>query len=101
MVLYDKGLEKIFIIDHEQIQFDRNYGWTLILIPEKPDGYLLDHEYFCIHDYIFDRSQSTHEDTNIMLKFISNEPNENESKCEVTEICDDNIQKNKRTINNK
>ena len=36
-----------------------------------------------------------------MLKFISNEPNENESQCEVTEICDENIQKKKRTINNK
>ena len=36
-----------------------------------------------------------------MLKFISNEPNENESQFEVTEICNDNIQRKKRTINNK
>ena len=62
---------------------------------------MLDHEYFCIHDDLFDRIQSTNQDNNSMLKFISNEPNENESQCEVTEICDENIQKKKRTINNK
>ena len=36
-----------------------------------------------------------------MLKYLSNEPNENESQCEVTQICDDKIQNKKRTINNK
>ena len=36
-----------------------------------------------------------------MLKFISNEPNENESQCEVTQICDDNIQEKKRSIKKK
>ena len=36
-----------------------------------------------------------------MLKFISNEPNENESHCEVTEIFNDNMKNKKRTINNK
>ena len=36
-----------------------------------------------------------------MLKFISNESNENESQCGTTKICDDNIQNKKRTINKK
>ena len=36
-----------------------------------------------------------------MLKFISNEPNENEYQFELIEICDDKIQKKNRTINNK
>ena len=27
LALYDEDLEKIFIIDHEQLQFDKNYGW--------------------------------------------------------------------------
>ena len=82
--LYDEYLEKIFIIDHEQLESDKNSGWTLIGITEKPDGNLSNHEYFCIHDDIFDRFQSTHQDRNIMWKFISNEPNENESQSEAT-----------------
>ena len=36
-----------------------------------------------------------------MLKFISNGSNENQSQCEVTDICDDKIQRNKRTNNKK
>ena len=44
--LYDEYLEKIFIIDHEQLKFDKNVGWTLIGIPEKPDVTLSGHEYF-------------------------------------------------------
>ena len=35
--LYDEDLEKIFIIDHEQLEFNKNSGWNLIGIPEKPD----------------------------------------------------------------
>ena len=84
--LYDEDMEKIFIIDHEQLQYDKNAGWTLIGITEKTDGSLLDHKYFCIHDDLFDIIQSTHQDNNIMLKFISNEQSENEPQCEVTEI---------------
>ena len=36
-----------------------------------------------------------------MLKFISNEPNENEYQCDKKEICDNNIQKKKMTISKK
>ena len=61
---------------------------------------MLDHEYFFIHDDIFDRIQSTHQDNNITLNFIYNEPNENESQREVTDIFDDMIQNKNRTINN-
>ena len=77
LYLYDEDLNKRFSINHEKLRFDKNYGWNLIVIPEKPDRSLLDHEYFFTHDDIFDRIQSTHQDKNIMLKFISNEPNEN------------------------
>ena len=98
LALYDEYLEKIFIINDKKLQFDKNSGQTLIGIPEKPDGTLLDHKYFFIRDDIFDRIQSTHQYNNIMLKFIFNEPNENEYQCEVTEICDDKIHNNKRTI---
>ena len=60
--LYDEDLEKIFIIYHEQLQFDKTDGWTLIGIPEKEDGILSDHEYFCIHDDMFDIIKSTDQD---------------------------------------
>ena len=75
--LYDEDLEKRFIIDHEQLEFNTNAGWNLIGMPDKPDRTFYYYYYFCIHDDIFDRIQSTRQDRNIMRKFISNEPNEN------------------------
>ena len=60
--LYDECLEKIFIIHHKTLKFDKNYGWTLIGIPGKPDVYLVYHEYFFIRDDLFDRIKSTHQD---------------------------------------
>ena len=54
---------------------------------------------FYIHDNIFDTVQWNNQDNNIRLKFIFNEPNENESQCEETEIFDDNIQNKNKTIN--
>ena len=62
LALYNEDLEKRFIIDHEQLEFDKTDGWTLIVIPEKEDGSLSDHEYFCINDDPFDRIKSTHRD---------------------------------------
>ena len=58
-----------------------------------------DHQYFCIHDDLFDRIQSTHQDRNILWRFILNEPNEDEYNSEATEIHNDNIQNKKRTDN--
>ena len=69
LALYDEYLEKRFIIDHERLEFDKTYGWNLIGIPEKEDGSVSDHEYFCIHDDIFDRIKSTHHDQNICGSF--------------------------------
>ena len=31
---YDKDLKKIFIIDNEEFQYDKNDAWGLIVIPE-------------------------------------------------------------------
>ena len=70
--MYDEDPEKRFIIDHKQLQFDKNSGWNLIGITKKHDRYLLDNEYFFIHDDLYDRIKSTHQDKNIMLKLISN-----------------------------
>ena len=57
LALYDEYMEKRFIIDHEQLEYDKNVVWNLIGITEKPDGTLSDHEYFCIYDDLFDRIQ--------------------------------------------
>ena len=45
LALCDEDMKKI-IIDHEQLEFDKTDGWTLIGIPEKEDGTLSDHEFF-------------------------------------------------------
>ena len=48
--LYDMDQEKRFIMDHEKLQFNKNYDLTLFGNPEEPDNFLLNREYFCIHD---------------------------------------------------
>ena len=58
-----------------------------------------DHEYFCIYDEIFDRTQSTHQDRNVLWRFISNETNEDESQSESTETRNDKIKNKNRTAN--
>ena len=69
-------------------------------LPEKEDGTFSDHEYFFIHDDLFDRIQSTYQDINILWKFISNEPNEDESQSEAIEIYNEKIQNKKSTAKN-
>ena len=91
--LYDEYLKERFIIYHEQLEFDKTDGWNLIGIPEKEDGTLSDHEYFCIHDDLFDRIKSTHQDQMFLWKFSFNELNEDESQSEATETHNENIQK--------
>ena len=49
LALYDEDPKKRFIVDNEKLQLDKNYGWDLIGIREKPDGNLADYEYFCIY----------------------------------------------------
>ena len=70
-------MEKNFINDHEQLEYDKNVGSALIGIPDKFDVTFSYHEYFCIHDDLFDGIQWTYQDRNIMWKFMSNEPNGN------------------------
>ena len=84
--MYDEDLKKIFIIDNEELQFNKNDGWGLIGNTEEPDVYLSDHEYFSIHDDLFDIIQSTHQYNNISLSIILNENNENDSQYDEIEI---------------
>ena len=99
LALYDVDLEKRFIIDHEQLKFDKTDGWALIGLPEKEDGTLSDHEYFCIHDDLFDRIKSTHQDQSFLWKFSYNERTEDESQSEAIETHNDKIQNKKRRAN--
>ena len=87
---------KRFIIDHEQLQFDKTDGWTLIGLPEKEDGTLSDHEYFLIHDDLFDIIKSTHQDQSFLWKFLYNERTEDESQSEAIETHNDKLQNKKR-----
>ena len=52
---YDIYPEKYSPLTMNNFNLMKNSGWTLIVNPEEPDGSLLDHEYFCIHDDLFDR----------------------------------------------
>ena len=99
LVLYGEYVKKIFIIDHEELQFDKNVGWTLLGINNEPNGLMSDHDYFFINEDLFNTVQSTHQKNNILLKIISNEP-QNKSQCDATYICDENICKKKRTFGN-
>ena len=55
LYLYDIDIERIYIIDYEKIHFVNKYGYALIGNPENPCGTSTDHEYFLIHDDLFDR----------------------------------------------
>ena len=96
--IYEEDVKKIFIIDHEELQFNNNYVWNLIWITDEPNGLVSDHECYCIHKYVFDIIQSNHQDKNISLKILSNEPNENDSQCNETYICYNKIRKKKQIL---
>ena len=89
----------IFIIHHKKLEFDKTDGWDLIGISEKEYGTLSYHEYFFIHDDLFDIIQSTRQDRDILWRFISNEPNEDEYQSEAKHIHNYRIQNKKRTAN--
>ena len=69
----------------------------MIGLPEEEYGTFSDHEYFCIHDDLFDRIKSTHQDQIFLWKFSFNELNEDEYQSEATETHNDKIQNKKRT----
>ena len=58
-----------------------------------------DHDYFCIHDDLFDRIKLIHQDLKQFWRFSFNELNEDESQIEATETHNDKIQNKKRTAN--
>ena len=72
--LYDIDFGKRYSIDDEWIQFVKGEGYALIGNPDHPDRTSTDHEYFCIHDDLFERILETDQDSDIILKIIHKEP---------------------------
>ena len=65
--LYDIYFGKRYSIDDEDIHFVKGDIYALIGNPDHPDGISTDHEYFCIHDDLFDRILETDKNSDIIL----------------------------------
>ena len=68
--LYNIDMEKRYSIDDKEIHFLKGDGYALIGNPDYPDGSSTDHEYFCIHDDLFDIILEIDQDSDITLKVI-------------------------------
>ena len=71
--LYDIYTDKRYSIDDKEINFFKGDRYSWIGNPDHPDGSSTDHEYFCIHDYLFDRILETDQGSDITLKVIHKE----------------------------
>ena len=74
LYLYGIDSGKRYSIDDKGINFVKGYGYALIGNPDHPDGTSTDHEYFFIHDDLFDRILETDQNSDIILKVIHKEP---------------------------
>ena len=63
-------LIKRYSIDDEDINFIKVYVFALIGNTDHPYGTSTDHEYFCIHDDLFDIILETDHNSDIALKVI-------------------------------
>ena len=68
--LYDIATEKRYSIDEKEIHFVKGEGYALIGNPDFLYGSSTDHEYFCIHEDLFDRILATDQDSDISLNII-------------------------------
>ena len=74
LYLYDIDFEKRYSTDKKEINFVKGDGYDLIDNPDHPYGNSTYHEYFCIHDDLFDRILETDQNYDIALKVIYKEP---------------------------
>ena len=72
--LYDIDCRDRYSIDDEEIYFVKGYEHALIGNPDQSDVTSTDHEYFCIHDDLFNRILETDQNSDIILKVINKEP---------------------------
>ena len=68
--IYDIYTEKIYSIDDRVIHFEKGYGYALFSNPDHPYGTSTYHEYFCLHDDLFDRILETDHNYDIIFKAI-------------------------------
>ena len=66
-------MEKRYSINYKEINFVKGYRYALIGNPDHPYGSSTDHEYFCIHDDLFDRILETDQDSDITLNVVHKE----------------------------
>ena len=66
-------LRKRYSVDDKDIHFVKGYRYDLIGNPDHPYDSSTDHEYFCIHEDLFDRILETDQDSYITLKVIHKE----------------------------
>ena len=71
--LYDIDTEKRYSNDEKEMLFLKGEGYALIGNPYFPDGSSTDHEYFRIHEDLFDRILATDQDSDISLNLIHRE----------------------------
>ena len=71
--LYDIDTENIYSFDDKEIHSVKGDGYALIGNPDFPDDSSTDHEYFCIHEDLFDRILATEQDSDITLNIIHRE----------------------------
>ena len=71
--LYNIYFETIYFIDDEDIQCVKGNISALICNPDHPDGTSTNHEYFFIHDELFDIISETDQKLDIALKVINKE----------------------------
>ena len=68
--LYDIYFENIYSINDEDINFVKVDGYALIGNPYHPDVTSTDHEYFFIHDDLFNLILETDQNTDISSEVI-------------------------------
>ena len=73
LYLYDINTEKRYSIDEKEMHFVKGEGYALIGNPDFPYGSSTDHEYFGIHEDLFDRILATDHDSDISLNLVHRE----------------------------
>ena len=71
--LYDIYFGKTYLIEDEDINLVNGYGYAIIGNSDSPDGTSTDHEYFFIHNDLFDKIIETDQNEDIALKMIHKE----------------------------
>ena len=87
---YDIDMEKIYSIDNKGVNFVKEDVYDLISIPDYPDGTSTYHEYFCIHDDLFNRIIETGHNYDITLKVIHKEPSFSSINVNISDSRSDN-----------